>query len=76
MALIVRLGEKGSSIKYKTFKEGTAIINRIKTGATVQIISIIWFCNKKRSETLYRNIKDILTPTSVVIIKIITMVKS
>ena len=46
MALIVKLGEKGSSSIYNTLSEGVAIDNKIKTGTTVQIISIVWFCNK------------------------------
>lgn len=42
--LIVKIGLKISSVRYKIFSEGIAIKIKIIIGKIVQIISILWFC--------------------------------
>lgn len=60
------------SIKYKIFKsEGKEIIERIITGITVQIISILWFFNKNKFENLFINKSKIIYTVNVEIIIII-----
>lgn len=73
---MVSLGEKGSSNIYKAFNDGAATDSKMKIGTVVQIISIVWLWSKKRSVSLYFIIVLILNPTRIVIIVMITIVKS
>lgn len=67
MAFKVRSGLIGSSKEYRICKEGRAVINKINTGTTVQVISILCSWSRSRSVNLYKVINTIAALTRAVI---------
>ena len=73
--LIVKKGFHNSSIKYRVFIDGTAIVININMGVIVQIISIEWFFNRNRLVNLFLIILTIINNVDeMIIINIIIVI--